>query len=67
MLSVVGALVLFWSSLAQVWNEARGTVTVMHATDGTAYIPAPRERAQQRPQQRVDGDVIVVAESPRHD
>lgn len=66
-LSVVGALVLFWSSLAQVWNEARGTVTVMHATDGTAYIPAPRERAQQRPQQRVDGDVIVVAESPRHD
>lgn len=64
-LSIAGALVLFWSSLAQVWNEARGAVTVLHATDGTAYVPAPQERAQQRPQPRVDGDVIVVSESRR--
>ena len=60
-LSVVGAMVLFWSSLAQLWNEARAAVTVLHATDGTPYIPAPRER----PQRPVDGDVIVVSESPR--
>lgn len=64
-LSIAGALVLFWSSLAQVWNEARAAVTVLHATDGAAYIPAPQESAQQRPQQRVDGDVIVVSESRR--
>lgn len=64
-LSIAGALVLFWSSLAQVWNEARGAVTVLHATDGTAYIPAPHESPQQRPQPRVDGDVIVVSESRR--
>lgn len=62
-LSVVGALVLFWSSLAQVWNEARGAVTVLHATDGTAYIPP----APERPQPRVEGDVIVVSETRRPD
>ena len=60
-LSIAGALVLFWSSLAQVWNEARGAVTLLHATDGTAYIPAPQEP----PRERVEGDVIVVSESQR--
>ncbi|GEB47199.1 hypothetical protein MTE01_31440 [Microbacterium testaceum] len=60
-LSIAGALVLFWSTLAQLWNEARGAVTVLHATDGTAYIPPVRER----PTQPVDAEVIVVSESPR--
>jgi len=62
-LSVVGALVLFWSSLAQLWNEARGVVTVMHTQDGTAYIPP----AAERPRPRVEGDVIVVPESRPRD
>jgi len=62
-LSVVGALVLFWSSLAQLWNEARGSMTVMHAQDGTAYIPPTAER----PRPRVNGDVIVVSESTPRD
>ncbi|MDF2994052.1 MAG: permease of the major facilitator superfamily [Microbacterium sp.] len=62
-LSVVGALVLFWSSLAQLWNEARGSVTVLHAQDGTAYIPP----AAERPRPRVGGDVIVVPESHPRD
>lgn len=62
-LSVLGALLLFWSSLAQLWNEARGAVTVMHASDGTAYIPPVRER----PAVPVDGEVIVVSETRRPD
>ncbi|AOX44392.1 MFS transporter permease [Microbacterium sp. BH-3-3-3] len=62
-LSVVGALLLFWSSLAQLWNEARGAVTVLHATDGTAYIPP----AQERPAAQPAGDVIVVSETRRPD
>lgn len=60
-LSVVGALLLFWSSLAQLWNEARGAVTVLHANDGTAFIPPTRERTRPAPA----GEVIVVAEKPR--
>ncbi|WP_295781396.1 MFS transporter permease [uncultured Microbacterium sp.] len=66
-LSVVGALVLFWSSLSQLWNEARGAVTVLHASDGTAYIPPVREQPTERPTGRSDGDVIVVSEVRRPD
>ncbi len=62
-LSVVGALLLFWSSLAQLWNEARGSVTVLHAQDGTAYIPPSAER----PRTPTVGDVIVVPESRPRD
>ncbi|MDQ1084005.1 MULTISPECIES: MFS transporter permease [Microbacterium] len=62
-LSIVGALLLFWSSLAQLWNEARGAVTVLHATDGTAYIPSARDRAQEP----TGGEVIVVTENRRGD
>ncbi|WP_285137160.1 MFS transporter permease [Microbacterium sp. lyk4-40-TSB-66] len=61
-LSIVGALLLFWSSLAQLWNEARGAVTVLHTTDGTAYIPPTAERTPRSP---VTGEVIVVPEN-RH-
>ncbi|MBQ9916944.1 MAG: MFS transporter permease [Microbacterium sp.] len=59
-LSVVGAFVLLWSSLAQMWNEARAGVALLHTTDGTGYIPPTR--GQPRP--RVDGDVIVITEKP---
>ncbi len=62
-LSIAGALVLFWSSLAQLWNEARGAVTVLHTTDGTAYIPPPRESSEQAR----DAEVIVVPETRRPD
>jgi len=62
-LSIAGALVLFWSSLAQLWNEARGAVTVLHTTDGTAYIPPPRESREQTR----DAEVIVVPETRRPD
>ncbi|MDQ1178102.1 MFS transporter permease [Microbacterium sp. 20-116] len=60
-LSIVGALVLFWSTLAQLWSEARGAMTVLHTPDGTAYIPPARERTT-RP---TDAEVIVVTESRR--
>jgi hypothetical protein len=62
-LSIVGALLLFWSSLAHLWNEARGVATVLHTTDGTAYIPPTAERTQSP----VAGDVIVVPENRRAD
>ncbi|MCC4250608.1 MULTISPECIES: MFS transporter permease [Microbacterium] len=58
-LSVVGAFVLVWSSLVQLWREARTGVTLLHTTDGTGYIPPTRER----PRPRVEGDVIVVTEN----
>ncbi|MGC0370612.1 MFS transporter permease [Microbacterium sp. SLBN-111] len=59
-LSVVGAFVLLWSSLAQLWNEARGGVTLLRAADGTGYIPPTREQ----PRPRVEGEVIVITENP---
>lgn len=59
-LSVVGAFVLLWSSLAQLWNEARGGVRLLHTADGTGFIPPTRER----PRPRVEGEVIVVEEKP---
>ena len=59
-LSVVGAFVLLWSSLAQLWNEARGGIAVLHTTDGTGYIPPTREQ----PRPRVEGEVIVITEKP---
>ena len=58
-LSVVGAFVLLWSSLAQLWNEARGGITLLHASDGTGYIPPTREQ----PRPRVEGEVIVIEEN----
>lgn len=60
-LSIVGALVLFWSTLAQLWSEARGAMTVLRATDGTAYIPPVRDHTSQP----ANADVIVVSESRR--
>jgi len=60
-LSIVGALVLFWSTLAQLWSEARGAMTVLRTTDGTAYIPPVRDHAPQP----ANADVIVVPESRR--
>lgn len=62
-LSIVGALVLFWSTLAQLWSEARGAMTVLRTTDGTAYIPPVRDHAPQP----ANADVIVVSESRRHE
>ncbi|WP_022878872.1 hypothetical protein [Microbacterium sp. B19] len=59
-LSVVGAFVLLWSSLAQMWNEARGGVALLHTADGTGYIPPTREQ----PRPRVEGEVIVITEKP---
>lgn len=59
-LSVVGAFVLLWSSLAQLWNEARGGVTLLRTADGTGYIPPTREQ----PRPRVEGEVIVITEKP---
>jgi hypothetical protein len=59
-LSVVGAFVLLWSSLAQLWNEARDGVTLLHTADGTGYIPPTREQ----PRPRVEGEVIVITEKP---
>lgn len=59
-LSVVGAFVLLWSSLAQLWNEARGGVALLRTADGTGYIPPTREQ----PRPRVEGEVIVIAENP---
>lgn len=58
-LGVVGAFVLIGSSLAQLWSEARGAVTLLHAADGTGYIPPTREQ----PRPRVDGDVVVISET----
>ncbi|ODT38804.1 MAG: MFS transporter permease [Microbacterium sp. SCN 71-17] len=57
-LSVVGAFVLLWSSLAQMWNEARAGVALLHTSDGTGYIPP----TQERPRPQAAGEVIVISE-----
>ncbi len=59
-LSVVGAFVLLWSSLAQLWSEARGGITLLHTADGTGFIPPTREQ----PRPKVGGEVIVIEEKP---
>ena len=59
-LSVIGAFLLLWSSLTQMWNEARAGVTLLRTADGTGYIPPTREQ----PRPRVEGDVIVISEKP---
>ncbi|MFZ8756563.1 MFS transporter permease [Microbacterium sp. HMH0099] len=64
LLSVAGALGLFWWTLTALWREARdGTVAVLRTTDGTGYIPPTREQPRSRP--RIDGEVIVVPEGRR--
>ena len=62
-LGVIGAFALIWSSLAQLWSEARGAVAVLRTADGTGYIPPTREQ----PRPRVDGDVVVISETRSSD
>ncbi len=61
LLSMAGAVGLFWWSLSRLWSEARGSVAVLRTADGTGYIPPTREQ----PRPRVDGEVIVVSETRR--
>ncbi|MBM3715644.1 MAG: hypothetical protein FJW64_07910 [Actinobacteria bacterium] len=64
LLSIAGAVGLFWWTLTALWREARdGTVAVLRTTDGTGYIPPTREQPRSRP--RIDGEVIVVPEGRR--
>lgn len=58
-LAMLVAVLLFWSSLWQLWTEARGRARVlMHATDGTGYLPPERPR----PEPARDAEVIVITE-----
>ena len=58
LLSVVGAVGLLWWSLMQLWRDARGSIAVLHTTDGTGYIPPTRPQ----PPASAVGEVIVVPE-----
>lgn len=52
----------FWSTVTQLWREARPTGPVRYAATGAAYIPPRRPR---QGADRVDPDVIVLTERPR--
>ncbi|WP_460774145.1 MFS transporter permease [Microbacterium sp. GXF7504] len=61
-LTVVVGLGVFWSTLVQLWREARPSSILQYTTAGTAYLPPQQERpraAQGGP------EVIVLSESPR--
>lgn len=60
-LTVLLGLALMWTSLSQLWREARPSVIVGRTSEGLAYTrPAPPQPP------RTDHEVIVVEESP-HD
>jgi hypothetical protein len=59
--ALLAAVGVFWLTISQLWREAAsGVRTVMHAADGTAYIP-PVSRMRAQP---TDAEVIVIAERP---
>lgn len=65
-LTVLVGVGLFWSTLWQLWREARPSAVLLRATDGTAYIPPPAESASRAGGGRGPApEVIVVRESPR--
>jgi hypothetical protein len=61
--AIVAAVALFWSTLWQLWQEARGGARILLRTaDGAAYLPPrPRDDARRSPAAG-EAEVIVVAE-----
>jgi len=55
--TVVVGVAALWSSLRQLWREARPGVSVLRTPAGVGYIPPAESR-----QSAADADVIVIAE-----
>ncbi len=58
--AVLVGVALFWLELWQLWSEARPSRTVLHSTEGVAYLPPRRE-----PEDAAVQDVIIVSEKQR--
>ncbi|MFF2632140.1 MFS transporter permease [Microbacterium sp. NPDC058021] len=59
-LAIIAALAVFWSSLWQLWTEARPRMTVVQTAGGTAFIPPPSAR----PEPEDIPDVVIIEEKP---
>ena len=57
--AIVAGLGLFWFLLWELIREARPPRVLLHATDGTAYIPPARPDGE-----RAEAEVFVVTERP---
>lgn len=57
-LTVAVGIAALWTSLAQLWREARPSAVVLRTSDGLGYIPP----AQARPRV-ADPDVVVITET----
>lgn len=60
--AIVVGIALFWSTLAQLWNEARPGTVILRTTgpEQASYLPPPS--APRRP--ATEHDVIVIEERP---
>lgn len=61
-LAVIVGIGMFWLQIWQLWREARVGGVLLHASNGTAYLPP---EAQAEPQASALHDVIVVEEKPQ--
>ena len=57
-LTVAVGIAALWTSLAQLWREARPSAMMMRTRDGIAYVPPSSSRTAP-----VDPDVVVITES----
>lgn len=71
LLAIATGIAVFWSSLAQLWQEAREGASGLYvsATTGFPQMPnmPPSGRPDSRPFRNGDDDVIVIRENPRDD
>ncbi|GAA1652280.1 MFS transporter permease [Microbacterium flavum] len=57
-LTIVVGIGALWSTLSQLWREARPSRLVMHTAEGIGYVPAPSQESAPR----ADAEVIVIRE-----
>lgn len=58
--AIIVGLGLFWLELWQLWREAKPTATILHTTEGVAYL-APANQAPPR-SDSAQPEVIVITE-----
>lgn len=58
--AIIVGLGLFWLELWQLWREAKPTATILHTTEGVAYL-APANQASPR-SDSAQPEVIVITE-----
>jgi hypothetical protein len=62
--AIVVAIALFWSTLRQLWNEARGAGGGFRVTIPTVGAQQPEPETARPHRAPVDGEVFIVQEKP---